>query len=176
VATSRRRRPANPQDGTLLNGWITEKIYGQFNACGWIQFAPQTGADVEATCPADLAIATNRFSDGVNCASCNRGTPIRVDKPYPECRNVSPPPTDNVPTTCLDEITTRTTPAAIANTYVVSWRYVTNDNRFVLIDDTNVAEQNKSNGFWVFIDRRAFNRAGLCTRNAMRKYDCGSTP
>jgi hypothetical protein len=96
-----------------------------------------------------------------------------VIRPYPECRNVSPSPTDHVPTTCLDEITTRTTDQAVKDGYYVAWRYVTNDNRFVMVDDTNVADSNKSNGFWVFMDRRAFRQPSLCTRNAIQKYDCG---
>lgn len=75
-------------------------------------------------------------------------------------------------TPVLDAITTRTTDQAIKDDYIVSWRYVTNDNRYVMVDDINVADQDKSNGFWVFIDRRAF-RSQLCTRNALQKYDCG---
>jgi YD repeat-containing protein len=162
------------QDYTDDVGWITGKIYGQFNACGWIQAEPQTGEGVETACPTHLKIDLERFADGVNCASCNRGTPIQVIRPYPQCRNVSPPPTDNVPTTCLDAITTRTTDQAVTDGYQVAWRYVTNDNRFVLVDDTNVAEGDKSNGFWVFMDRRAFRTPSLCTRNAVKKYDCGA--
>jgi YD repeat-containing protein len=162
------------QDYTDTDGWLTGKIYGQFNACGWIQFEPQTSdQQVQTSCPQNLKIDVDRFADGVNCSSCNRGTPIQVIRPYPECRNVSPPPTDNIPTTCLDAITTRTTDQAVKDGYQVAWRYVTNDSRFVLVDDTNVADSDKSNGFWVFMDRRAFRTPSLCTRNAIRKYDCG---
>jgi YD repeat-containing protein len=162
------------QDYTDTDGWITGKIYGQFNACGWIQFEPQTSDDeVQTSCPQNLKIDVDRFADGVNCSSCNRGTPIQVIRPYPQCRNVAPPPTDNIPTTCLDAITTRTTDQAVKDGYEVAWRYVTNDNRFVLVDDTNVDDSDKSNGFWVFMDRRAFRTPSLCTRNAIQKYDCG---
>jgi YD repeat-containing protein len=162
------------QDYSATSGWITGEVHGDFNDCGWIQFEPRTsGQDVDTGCPTHLKIELERFADGVNCSSCNRGTPIKVIRPYPECRNVSPSPTDHVPTTCLDEITTRTTDQAVKDGYYVDWRYVTNDNRFVMVDDTNVADSNKSNGFWVFMDRRAFRRPSLCTRNAIRKYDCG---
>jgi hypothetical protein len=108
-----------------------------------------------------------------NCEGCNRGTAIPVLRPYPVCRNVSPPPVDNRPTTCVDAITTRTTDQVIKDYYELAWRYVTNDNRFVMVDDMNVADSDKSNGFWVFIDRRAFRQPSLCTRLAAKKYDCG---
>jgi hypothetical protein len=51
---------------------------------------------------------------------------------------------------------------------------VTNDNQFVMVDDTNVDDSDKSNGFWVFIRRSAFHSRGLCSRYAIGKYDCGT--
>jgi hypothetical protein len=69
-------------------------------------------------------------------------------------------------------ISTRTTDQAVKDGYQVAWRSTTNDNRYVMVDDTNVPDQDKSNGFWVFMDRRAF-RSQLCTRLATKQYDCG---
>jgi hypothetical protein len=80
-------------------------------------------------------------------------------------------PVDHVPTRCEDPITTRTTDEAVSRgTYTADWRYTTNDNRFVMVRDTNIADA--TNAVWVFIDRRAF-RAQMCSRTAIHTYDCG---
>ncbi len=159
------------QDYTNTLGWITGRVYGNFGTCGWIQAAPGSGTEVSTACEPNYRPNVERFADGWNCSSCNRGTPIQVLRPYPECRNVSPTPVDRVPTDCVDKIGTRTTDQAVSRgTYVVQWRYTTNDNRFVMVRDTNVKDATQ--GVWVFIDRRAF-RSHLCSRDAMRKYDCG---
>lgn len=159
-------------DYTNALGWIAGRVYGDFGTCGWIQSQPaSSGQDVTTGCEAQ-SFPLSSFADGVNCRGCNRGTPIRVLHAFAECRNLSPTPVNNVPTTCVNPIFSRTTDQAVNHgTYVVDWRYTTNDSKFVLIRDTNVNDA--TNGPWVFIDRRAF-RDHLCTELSRNKYDCGA--
>lgn len=116
------------------------------------------------------------FSDKVNCLSWNAGTPTHLIHAYPMCPNVSPTPLNHRPTTCLSPIEGRyaSIDQAHGATSTGYWRYWTNGERCVLVND-KAHGLRRTDATWVFIDRRALPRK-LCTRETPAgAYRCGTT-
>lgn len=171
-------------------GWKTGRIYGVFGTCGWVRSGrvdPPDGSTVPTGCAGDFRPSAGTFADTLNCREtskptvpavkeCRKTTPIglKTEKRVRNvdfCLNVEPTPVNGVPTRCESKIEDRLTYDNIRAGYQVGWRYTTNGNRFVLVNDPNVA--NDRRGVWGFIPRRAF-RSQLCTRKSNLRLNCGS--
>ena len=170
--------------GNVLNGtvmdigdeadgsWVPGHLYqNTFNGCGWVylgthRLAP-TGDPGRTNCDKSFHATEESIGDGFNChggSNCTNGTTIQIktntQTPLPACLNVSPSPYQNVPMTCKDAYPGRISADAIRDGYTVSWRYTTNDNRFVLVKDPHI---DRTSGNWYFLPRRALI-AHLCNR------------
>lgn len=130
--------------------WDGGYIFGDFNGCGWVRadWDRQVGNVNTTSCwPASrnrgefVRVFSNTTGCGAVVGQCN-GQQVTTIGACDQYANVRPWSANSAPTNYL-----RTTPRGWSNLY---WRYVTKDNRFVLVQDTSIGQ---GQGNWVFVPR-----------------------
>lgn len=141
----------------VKQGWRSGEISGDWSwNCGWVRVVNAVRATRQAPtdCGPDYRPLVSSFAAKVNCKACTYGTPVTLlpgAGEVHECANVLPMPAGQTKG-CFTAIRTLTA-AQVAAGYSVNWRYITKDNKYVMVNDTH----NPSNaGRWVFIRRSAF--------------------
>jgi hypothetical protein len=124
--------------------YFVGRVHGHYGGCGWIiakQLDPTS--HVATACNGYIAKPTS-FGRAFNCKKCGRGTPVGMVTSADECANVLPVHGGTL--TCQDYVRRGVGP------YLVDWRYVTVDGRWVMVKDPNFQD---ATGSWVFIPRSA---------------------
>ncbi len=107
-------------------------------------------------------VKISRFAALINCDQCNGGTSVQFQKPATGYRNILPC-AKRRPTALSGELQAYESSNQVQGRRTRRWRYVTPDNRWVLIGDGDIP----SGANWVFVPRDSFaynneGPAGMC--------------
>ncbi|MDQ6778229.1 MAG: hypothetical protein M3071_18885 [Actinomycetota bacterium] len=161
VSTTKRTRGS----GRGVTTYALGSIGGDYqDRCGWLSaknFVPTLGPNMFDLCPHNFGPTPRDFAIGLNCASCTDGTGVRTiadtqrfTNLYP---NPYPVPAESGPRNPIDPVG-----ATLKAGFLVKWRYVTTDDRWVMV---RVGKRRDGFPNWVFISRAALPRH-LCTRTS----------
>ena len=147
---------------TRTDGGLSTPVAGPVNGCGWVigknvdrSFDP--APDPLSRCAALRADIVNYITK-TNCPridqpsgslACNHGSAVYLEKGTPECANVGlSDSTGNTTAGVCDQV------GSLKAGSCVEWRYITKDNKYVMVKDPYVYNYQAS---WIFIERGALN-------------------